>query len=306
METIELLAIANYALNKGRGLVPYSSNRPDVKNQPFHRIFWLTAMRTRNDRNGDRHKVMRWHPDLSADKVKDSYRYQRVTESFSGFNGFYPTLLDWYKHLETLPQRDKKTHHKDGTPFTTNEVVESVAKNAVKFGIGNCKELACVGFNLLLEYPKEGIPKLSLPPLKEKIFIEIAYLPGSGGDHGFVIMNRKPSKLNDMSKWNVDTIIVDLWMGEVIVLADHIGKKSKSNCFNYLWHHQKHMTFEIVGYLGEGHSKRWQKKHADLSFWKPVYDINYPSENMPWNEAKEDDSPSNSSALKKQKIPKTP
>ncbi|MEO8402074.1 MAG: hypothetical protein ABI597_09825 [Gammaproteobacteria bacterium] len=171
MKITELLEIAKYVLYQGQTLVPYSSNRPDTQNQTFPRAFWLTAMRARNDSNGDRQKVMNWRPDLSEDKVDSSYRYRRVQESFSGFNGFYPTLKDWHDHLENLPQRDQKTHHKDGTRFTPHQIIESVAKNAVKFGIGNCKENACLGFILLTEY-LEGIPELSLPPVREKISIE--------------------------------------------------------------------------------------------------------------------------------------
>ncbi|MEO8402075.1 MAG: hypothetical protein ABI597_09830 [Gammaproteobacteria bacterium] len=100
-----------------------------------------------------------------------------------------------------------------------------------------------------------------------------------------------------MSTWNKDAIILDLWMGEVLHLADHIGKNSKSDCFNYLLRYQKYFTFEISSYMGVGHTSRWgehrraKKEYTNLSFWTPYYKLGDKTELMPWNEieVKEDD-----------------
>lgn len=294
MQRSELLKLAHYIKDKTRELVPYSSNRPSLTDQPFHRIFWLDIMRARNDQYDSKNKLRQWHMNLEQDRIDPRFEFRRVTEPCPNNPSETPTLGDWDNYIISLPEFYTKTFHKDGEENTILHQFETQAKNAVKFGIGNCYENALTAFNLLLEYPTFGL--IDLPKVQGNIIMEIARIQDKG-DHVFVVLNRDPkSDIKNMSTWGPDAIILDPWMNAVVVVEDELkkAKNNQSNCFKYIHFYQKNLHVEKneYGFIAEGHSSRWKKHRTNkneplyLRNWKPFYSKNPTTgsqqENIPW------------------------
>ncbi|WP_026069547.1 hypothetical protein [Legionella tunisiensis] len=104
-----------------------------------------------------RENIRQWRMDLRKDKVdKEKFKSLRVTEKIPALPE-NPTLEQVNEYISNLPKRAVKQFHKDKSRIEDNNRPEARAKNAVKFGIGNCGEKAAVAFSLLLEYPQEGL-----------------------------------------------------------------------------------------------------------------------------------------------------
>ena len=212
-----------------------------------------------------------------------------------------PTLNEWCEYLESCEYFVKK-FHKDGTRNFPIEQIEKRAKNAIKFGIGNCSEQSNLAFCLLQEYPKNGDAKL--PPLTNNIRFERITIP-MPGDHSFIVINRDPhSDLNNIFTWGKDTVILDCWMRDVFILEDIINAYEDNpestsedlHCFKHLLQYQA--SFYLInpyfyGYIGEGHTPRWYEKRqlknqpTEFNAWIPYQQrtinnqiIN--EENVPW------------------------
>lgn len=266
MKHKDLLKIAEHIRAEVSLFLPYSSNNISLTDQPFHRVFWITAMRARSDEEGIRERIRQWKMNLKADNVDTQFKSLKVTAKIPNNPSETPTLEEWHKYISTLPKRALKIQHKDGTPIEPNHRTEARAKNAIKFGIGNCGEKAAVAFSLLLEYPKEGLKKLM--PLSRSIPMEIVSL--SGSDHTFLVLDRDPkSDLQDMSTWGPNAIILDPWMDSVVSVTEELQKSEnkRSGCFKYISKYQGELVLENKGNIGQGHTQRWdehRKKKMNL------------------------------------------
>src|SRR3990167_258184 len=294
MKKDDLLKIANYFREKTQELIRYSSNIPDLHKQPFHRRFWLRAMRAKNDKFGIRKKILGWHMNLKADQVPDSFQYRKVSGTFFSKNKSKKVALNQFFNFFGQ-HKNEMGSHKDGKKFSTLEKIELAAKNAVKFGIGNCNENSDTTFTLLLEYPKNGIPELGLPPIdNEEILMESVHInTPDGGDHCFVVLNRNQRghcSLNAMNTWR-DAIILDPWMNDVvdIELERVLPEELRSHCFKYISQYENDLKRLEFGYIGEGHSLRWidhrtkKNEPVNLRDWTPYYtQENFEQENVPW------------------------
>ncbi|GEM_PF-6254094 len=180
----------------------------------------------------------------------------------------YATLPEIAQLLDMLSEKFPKTR-------SSLRQVESDALKAFKLNIGNCGELSCYAFLLLLEYPKEGVPEYGLPPLDKKISVELIKIPNAP-DHQFLIINRNPeTNLNDISTWNLDTIFVDAWTEECCTLQELLNSPN-----NYLFEQlikvsQRSSEFiptaitkKYAYYIGENHNdipihtSKWKQKNA--------------------------------------------
>lgn len=287
MYSDDLITISNFFNGITRGFIPYSSNKPDNENQPFHRTFWLNLMRSRNDQDKTREKIRQMALDLTDDTVSESYPAQVFHHTFFNNKRKTNTLYDIYQYIGTLKKRELKTKHKDGKKVSDIEHTEAGAKNAIKYGIGNCEENADINFCLFLEYPLHGMPEEELPSLPENILLE--EIGTKEGDHVFIVIGRDPnSDLKDISTWGPTAVILDSWTGEegeVLHVATHL-KHSISSCFEFILEFNDDLTIIASAYVGQGHSERWinkrTKKHEPTSIlaWPQFFTEN--EERVDW------------------------
>lgn len=284
--------IATTILQKIKELVPYSSNKsPSEKyplpnqDEPFHRLFWLTVSNACNDdRDLDvRESVRKWRMDLSKDKIEKGFEYQRINQKFFDCKTDNPTLGEWYHYFSELFTREDKVFHKDKTRFTLAEKIESIAKNAVKFGIGNCYELACLALVLLGEHHCDD---LSDTTSMNNILVEM--FKTQEGDHAFLVIGRdRQSQFNDINSWGTEVLILDPWMGEVVDVSEQLQNPT-SHCFSFIRKYEsdlQHYPYSVL--IGQGHTDRWltnrnkKKEPIYLREWKPFYGEEQ-LENVPW------------------------
>ena len=278
--------------------IPYNSNynnstnEPCLKNQPFHRLFWIRLMRARNDAYGTRDTLRRWHLNIHPDKRPDFHEEREVTASFK-FKSDKPystiSLNTLYQYLRMLPSHRKKETHKNGSLVECIEKLEGEAKNAVKFGIGNCGEMATLAF-IFLTREWQFDPQR----LEEHILIEQVFVSPDKGDHGFIVMARdRRGKLQDLRTWGKHAVILDPWMNNVV----HVNKElqlppnKQSHCFKYIFGYQQDLCLDTFGDLGQHqHTRRWilhrQKKGQPCSLWHwpPFYtEEDREEEYVPWH-----------------------
>lgn len=289
--TQEIQIIADYVLKEVCELLPYSSNRPDPKNQPFHRMFWLDVMRASNDSHGTRDKIHKWQMNMQNDQAPTDFADRRVRAIFPGTPLKNPTLDELDEYIfEKIPNRDQKTHHKDGTVVSAYEWLEAKAKNAVQFSIGNCSENAALAFILLAEYPVQGLR--GLPAIKENI--SVFKIGAQGADHAFVVIGMdEKAILTDISTWGPKAIILDPWMGEVVVVADQEmnveSGRYPSDAFDWIFKMQSRLIplCDTYGFICSGHSPRWidhrmaKKQSVYIRGSHDFFQQNQ-QENVPW------------------------
>lgn len=271
--TSKLIDLCKYVNQEVHTLIPYSSNRPSTVKQPAHRLFWLNTMRAPNDRNKTRQNILKQIEINLTYPVCDDIKFKN--HQFTKSKAWLPKgintageLDDYLFNLhESIP---RKKLHKNGSRYSTFHHNENRAKNAVKFGIGNCDEMAALAFVLLLEYPQ-----YRLPTPDTRLLLEIVYL--EEGDHVFLLVNRDPqTQLNDIDSWNMDTIVLDPWMNEVFVVGDENTMK-QSSWYRWVQKHEKYITsnHNDYGYIAEGHSSHWLKNRTrkdqplNLGDWEP-------------------------------------
>lgn len=228
MNTIDLIRIAEWAVERTRKIIPFSANYPDRKDRLYHR--YLMVGLTRREANTSilrafEDEVCSWNLDLSKDlKIENKNNNQNLYPL--NIQQFWIESLQSYLSLEemnllvsTFPRRDQPIRPNESTQDKLlREIVdaEKVALRAAQLGAGNCNETTDFTFFLLQEYPAAGLD--GLPPLDEvnKIPVEkLALSPQD--DHVFIVLNRNESTstLNDVKTWNDDAIIVDSWTKEV-------------------------------------------------------------------------------------------
>lgn len=177
-----------------------------------------------------------------------------------------------------------KSTHKDESQFTLLEKIESGAKNAKRFGIGNCSENSFLNIVAALECP-EGIISTIAEDLELPKGIPIELFSLIGGDedmHSFVVVNRNPdSSIEDMHAWGKDAMIIDTWFGQHGVYfvteflektksrmsqSDESMEQGKNQAIQYMLRRKlREDEFIKEGpslYFGQGHSERWNAKHS--------------------------------------------
>lgn len=295
MNLDQLLSVIEYLKDNTNYHLPHSSNRPSVKNQPFHRRFWVHAMRARKDKDGLREKIREWGLNLEEDTVDENFKYRKVKFSlFDPKKNEYSLQEIDEDFLLKLPRRTNKKRHKDGTPFTPQEKAEANAKNAIKFGVGNCSEHSSHNFCCLLEYPRDGFVGqypdgeiITFPPITEDILVERIRILDDSLDHEFVLVGRDPnSDLKDPTKWGNKTIIFDTWWSDTIaVVAECLKNPDQAlGSFNYINKGKDSIECTASGYMGQGHTKRWIEKRKNESIYlieKPAFFADR-TENVPW------------------------
>ena len=164
---------------------------------------------------------------VSRDQVREILRdagielrlQDAITEDLK--NAFFETAADDAgRQLQAigrrllLYKRSDKTHHADGSGVTTQEKQEASAKNAIRYGIGNCGECAALAFTMFAEYPgPEG--NIALPGLDGTVNARsrIEKVSATKGDHAFVVVNRNASvDIKNPGAWMTgETILCDTW-----------------------------------------------------------------------------------------------
>jgi len=158
----------------------------------IHRDIHLLATRAHKVED-TKNKILSWHLNLDPGHIEDTNEYinkpidvhinmdeyfedqpkAKMKFASSGLVNFtlLEKYLDWLNRLIT-----SKEFHKDTTENTALQDLENAAKNAVKFGIGNCRENAALVINFLLEYDYHS-PPFPLSLLKRsKISMMIMFL----------------------------------------------------------------------------------------------------------------------------------
>ncbi|MBX3708986.1 MAG: hypothetical protein KIT56_01265 [Gammaproteobacteria bacterium] len=297
--------LAEWVLEQTKNLVPYAANKlPDNSDSSFlHRQLLLNAVRANKsqDRTGICEIIRNWNMPIEAQvpndfanglvklKLHDPETLEVKEEILS--------LKEAWNRVNMIPlTMGQKKLHKDKTDMSVLDILESVAKNAVKHKIGNCDENAAVAFSLLLEETYPGI----------KVPIERISIPGN---HAFIVIGRDQNgKLRDMSAWGPEAIIIDPWMNEVVVVKEYFpisNKSKKSPCFFHIHNNEKKLFRILLANVGDGHTQRWndhrnnKREFLLLREWKP---INKTENDIPWvKEVKVDDKEEGERPNKKQR-----
>ncbi len=282
-----LLELCHYINDEANRFIPYSSNIPSVTNQPAHRSFWLRAMRAPTDSQKTRKTILaNIQVNLSKPDVETNFKEIQLKELKKQLPKGINTVggLSNYFH-ELKKTTPAKKQHKDGSSFTVLNGIESKAKRAVQFGIGNCDEKGSVAFVLLIQYPQTHAD----------IRVELVNVYGEP-DHCYLLINRDPSTIHtDMSSWNSDTIILDPWMKETLVIGDK-EKLEQSAWYAWAKKYEKDMTNTKVtnGFIGRGYSTHWiaqrNKKNQPLNLrdWQPYRNLFSLAETAEQKENRED------------------
>lgn len=219
--------------------------------------------------------------------------YQRLLESYYRKNGKLNKAKDAWA-IKPKSKHKRKFFQFKPDVYTPKERVENTAKNAVMYKIGNCGECASLASMMLCEYQGPGNDK-SLPPLPEndsdKPRILKCALVGSG-DHAFVLI--LPATVNDSSLnsklWltSPNIVVCDPWwehLGTAYTCKELAERSNETHSwYDYLKSYldkTDRKYFQIQGryLLGEGHTKRWKKKHKNLDYlnmengaiWKEIW-----------------------------------
>lgn len=269
-ELNQLLEICIQAFNRSRELILYSSNKPNIDTMEPHRGLLLTAKRKRNPELSNYKQLVRQlNLYIDDDIAPNNFLSQKVFGYFDGI--LNPNMLQLFEKIDSAKDI-KKTHHKDKTFFEAKHRIENSAKNAIKYGIGNCGEFAELNYVLLLECSDPNINALN---------IHIEYMKSATGDHSYVVVNRAPeSKLNNLKDWGKYALIIDGWDGDIMYAESgksifNPPKKRYYDYYNYIINHNPQVIHS--GYIGEGLSKRFiehaktKNRPNKFTLWESKY-----------------------------------
>lgn len=248
-EKKHLLEVAKDFVSKARALIPFSVNLPG--GDPYKKIILLQLARCSNT------PFMKQLATLNLDPNIDTPSDQSfMVEQPSGEMTVY-TLQSLMDELlrQTLP-RDKKLYHKDGQAISKIELIESLAKNSVKHGVGNCMEYIVLVCMFLAEY--QSI---------HSIRYEALGMMGRGkGDHSFIVLNRlEQSDLTDLNTWGKQATICDPWFNEAVNVHDQLQLEPsmRAAVIKHCLEYQDHIIAVLGGQdAGLGHSTRWNTKYG--------------------------------------------
>lgn len=276
--TNDILAIAKFAVERTRKVIPYSTNLPDRKQKLPHRSIFLNLMR-RTAKTPQQKKIVKelydWHLDLSSEKQRYPLADSKIWfESLQKEVNFKNIVNDVIKKIPEM---------KEKTPTHSIEWIETSAVKSLKFGIGNCAETSAYTMMLLLEYPAAGLP--NLPAFNRKISVERMLFPAPY-DHTFLVLNRDRSKnIKEVMTWNDDTVVCDSWTNEVYTIKQLFANKNEAEqdylIRSFLTANIATPSVEKNYFIGREnnenpiHSEAWERKHQNNishrknKFWRP-------------------------------------
>lgn len=276
------LDLATRVMAKTLRFIPYAGNKPDIRlgEIPFRRAIQLIAMRTRGgtkDEKGILKEIQAWNMDTSqVEDHKLDRQYLRFTLSYQEVL-YKVSFTQLYALLNNMPGQGSKRCHKDGAQVSGSEVVEGMAKRAVKWGIGNCHEYAALALMFLQE---DQLLAKSINDFRKNV--EILWLdPQQGGRHVFVVIGRDPdAPYDDLAAYGKDAILLDPWYKEVGYIHELLADKENSGAIQQIRQSQRIIKCFCRGEIGGGHSERWGEKRTQkkepplLSLWFPK--VNHP------------------------------
>jgi hypothetical protein len=166
--------------------------------------------------------------------------------------------------------RQGKSLHRDGTAVTPLEKLESNAKNATHFGIGNCVECASLAFVMLMEYAGPG-SDAKLPPLTGLLPIVEKAKVSNPGDHHFVLINRNVSiAIGDTAGWIHDPhlVICDPWWFTDDGGDAHFFVNPKARDLRQeILENAEGLAVDLALPLGSGHSTRFSAHHGTVNYY---------------------------------------
>ncbi len=297
MKSKVLLHIAKLVLKKARIFAPISSNR---EHRNTAKLLWLNAMRASKDDRGIRDWIFTLTLDLGFTgddsetlifipvQIQPQIKLAREDGYISLLN-----LNDFVFDELSIP--DDKVRHKDGSIYGSKHLLERVARNVIKWGIGNCSDLSILSLILLMHYQFDSLTRLA--KILNGTPIEIIALTGSLSDeievyiddldqddedndnpeydHEFVVINRTPgSKLRDPKTWGnpTEVIILDAWTNECYPLSELLANNRTIESVRLI---REGIYFGIrcenSFILGEGPSQRWLKKSAEKGYDQSMF-----------------------------------
>jgi len=168
--------------------------------------------------------------------------------------------------LDTIPDRFKINaikKHKNGTPYTDQEMAESIALNACRVQAGNSEEGCSLVFVLLQQYPLHQIEPIYIRQITFK----------SPGDHTFILVSsRQKIKINDFSTWGEDAHIIDPLLNETFSVQ-HILNHPENRPASWIAIKKQLQDtgLSLVNRkeVATGHSERWKKSKTRqaIKFW---------------------------------------
>jgi hypothetical protein len=104
-----------------------------------------------------------------------------------------------------------------GLPLPS-KYIRSSAKNAFRFGVGNCEECGCAAFAMLLTFEKDDGSPLAALDDSDRVRVELIHGKSEGDGHFFVLLNRTGtlSVFDDFARWFSDptVIVCDPWIAD--------------------------------------------------------------------------------------------
>jgi hypothetical protein len=233
-----ILKMAQEVVDKTNELVPVSANFPMT--YVTHRILYLNLSRkkAKTPKEKDlRNAIYNMQLDMRAEK---SLLPVDVPLALPDINS---PPLTYYQLLDEINKMPPE-----------NDMVFSIAKRAIKFGIGNCHENASLAFVLLEEYKNANLANTPL---------ELVSLQKE--DHMFILLNRdSKTNLKDPATWNDDVIICDPYYNAVYTKADILQNKLHPHQ-HWDW---PDLSLSLAGRVGERKSWDFLKKDPN-KFWLP-------------------------------------
>ncbi|MDR3502579.1 MAG: hypothetical protein P4L79_08345 [Legionella sp.] len=249
-EKNHLLNVAKHFVRKARALIPFSANLPG--GNPYKKIILLHLARCRSTSFTKQLAALNLDPNIDT-PTDQSFRVEQP----NGEKAVYTLQSLMHELLGQLIPRDKKIYHKDGKPISKMELIENLAKNAVKHGVGNCMEYIVLVCMFLAEYQTPT-------PIR---YEALGMMGRDKGDHSFIVLNRlAKSDPADLKTWGKQATICDPWFNEAVNVHEQLQLEPEKQaavikrCLEY----QEHIiTILSAQDTGLGHSKRWNAKYGD-------------------------------------------
>ncbi|MFJ1267453.1 hypothetical protein ACD661_02660 [Legionella lytica] len=248
-EKRNLLDVANNFLNKARALIPFSVNIRG--GDPYKKIILLQLVRCINT------PFMKQLTTLNLDPNIDTPAEQSfMVEQPDGKMTVYTLKSLMNELLGQQVPRDKKMHHKNGEAISKMELIENLAKNAAKHGVGNCMEYIVLVCMFLAEYQTPYALRY-----------EALGMMGRGkGDHSFIVLNRLTnSDPSDLITWGKQATICDPWFNEAVNVHEQLqlAPSKQAAVIKHCLEYQDHIITVLSAQdTGLGHSKRWNAKYS--------------------------------------------
>ncbi|WP_133135080.1 ankyrin repeat domain-containing protein [Legionella rowbothamii] len=244
-----VLDVAKHFVSKARALIPFSVNLPG--GNLYKKIILLQLARCSSTEFAKQLTTLNLDPNIDTPTAQSF-----MVEQPNGEVTVYTLHSLMHELLGQLVPRDRKIYHKDGKPVSKIELLESLAKNSVKHGVGNCMEYIVLVCMFLAEYQ-------ALAPIR---YEALGMMGRDKGDHSFIVLNRLPkSDPTDLKTWGGQATICDPWFNEAVNVQEQLQlEPSKQaavikHCLKY----QDHIiTVLSTRDTGLGHSKRWNIKYG--------------------------------------------